>query len=243
VLLDWFELTDIYLARGLVMYKRGKQKTHAFPFPPALPWMHGLSILQDAIKRTIDGQGSPKKVRITLSGSLCTAIAIPAPRDAMTWSDLQQLLPTSAATRTGVEAVNLRCELDVEGQPLGAAVHATLLSTLTDWVQAQGLTLTSVAPLWALASQCPAARQASVHAVAVREIDGTTLLFNHREQRYANHYPVDLGEISQADAAMRRQLVGLGVEQDTLLSLQFGDTQQDLAQATPRRWSGHWSVM
>jgi hypothetical protein len=241
--LAWFDVTDIYLARGFAMHKTGKLAATTLRFSPTLPWDRVLAMITDSMAAS----GSPKlfrqRVRMTLSGVLCPAVALAAPKGASGWTDLQQILPASAAASLATEASHLRCALENSGELLGAAMGTSIHQSITKWASEQRFRLESIAPSWAIATQCKAIQRTHVHALEIEEADGTTLLTKNPEgwASISLAHGLDSGATPMNSALVSRHKVSMGVEEASLQKLKLHTAAGVRQAGAPRQWRDHWS--
>lgn len=236
----WLEYTDIYLAQGVALLKVGATPAKSVSFATTLPWSRVFQLLGDAL---LDGKGKnhlPKRLRITLSGTLCPAVAIDAPKDARRWSDLAQLLPLSASASLGQEANLLACSQEATGEACGAATGVGFLQDLKTWAKKQGLKLHSVQPSWSLASESKAALSARITSLQIAEVDGVSLLCRSEGRWLCHHMTTEGLDHSSQTTAFQRYKTGLGLEDATLLKLNFSTQAGVLHTNMPTRWAAHW---
>lgn len=237
----WLEYTDIYLAQGVALLKVGATPAKSVSFATTLPWSRVFQLLGDAL---LDGKGKnhlPKRLRITLSGTLCPAVAIDAPKDARRWSDLEQLLPLSASASLGQEENLLACSQEATGEACGAAMGAGLLQDLKTWAKAHEVKLHSFQPSWALASESKAARVSKITSIQIVEVDGVSLLCRSGDRWHCHHLTTEGLDHSSQTTALQRYRTGLGLEDTNLLKLNFSIQAGVLHTDMPTRWAAHWS--
>jgi hypothetical protein len=243
VSLAWFSSADLYLSRGLVMYKSGKNEALCLDFPATMSWDRVLEKLIDRLKDSSTSNPLAKNLRVTISGALCQAIAVPAPPEITAWSDLQQLLLASATSTLEVKPEYLCCELDSYGTPIGAALSTALMQSLQTWTATQRVRVISISPTWALATQCKAARDKKVSALEISEPDGVTFLTTNDSTWAASHVFKSQTDPASHQASLRRHRIGMLLEEAELLKMSLQREASQQQKNTPMPWRDHWSVV
>lgn len=240
MLSDWFEYTDLYLAQGLAILKVGARPCKVIDLPTTLSWDKALLRVSKALHETQGLKNRMARLRVMLSGALCQTIPIQAPQDALNWNDLRQLLPMSASSLLGVAPDQLRCVQDAGCAAMGAASSQHLVQALESWTTLAKLKLHHIQPSWSIASQCKLASSSTFSALQITERDGITLLSQNQSGWVSCHLP-QVGQTPEIEAAkVRRQLTGWGVEESSVLKLDFVAESATTLQGGPTLWAGHW---
>lgn len=259
----WSEAVDVYLGQGVAMLKVGSKKTQVLQHPATLPLQRVLALLAQAMVATPVSQKQEQQnqqkhcnVRITLSGALCPAIAFSAPPTVTRWQELRQIATASAAALLGTGADQIVCETNRlrPAQPgVAATVNTALMAELHAWAGAHRFRITSLRPLWAVATHSAMAQQPTCGGLLLQEPDSMTVLASgaanatHTTAQPIAATLVGGAEQSAASAALwsastRRWLVGLGLAEDALLKLTLSTQAGTLLPHGPKLWAGHWSA-
>jgi hypothetical protein len=257
----WSETVDVYLGQGVAMVKTGSEKARVLQHPATMPLQRVLAQLAQAMvamplsqKQEQKNQHKHRKVRITLSGALCPATVFSAPPTVTRWQELRQIATASAAAMLGTGADSIVCETHRAAHPLHsgvvATVNAALMAELHAWAGAHRLRITSLRPLWAVATHSAVVQQPTCGGLLLHEPDSITVLASG-----AAHSPghaiastwVGGSDLSGASAALwgastRRWLVGLGLAEDALLKLAFSTQAGKAPPRGPKPWAAHWST-
>jgi hypothetical protein len=236
----WPESLDLYLGQGLAMLGgTGSSQAMTLRHAPTMPLEQRLGqVAQALISQAKHSTTKARRLRVALSGALCPAIAL-----------RQYAKATAAAVALGMDAQTILCEMDSGQSGLAAAIPVQLGAELQRWAKAQGLRISSMQPLWAMATQCKAAMGRSVRGLLLHEEDALTMLAQPPTQERGNVQGAQTAAFSLAgafDAAdppveARRWLVGQGLAQEQLLRLSFGEQARSRLPDGPQPWAMHWS--
>jgi hypothetical protein len=261
----WSETVDVYLGQGVAMVKTGSEKARVLQHPATMPLQRVLAQLAQAMvamplsqKQEQKNQHKHRKVRITLSGALCPATVFSAPPTVTRWQELRQIATASAAAMLGTGADSIVCETHRAAHPLHsgvvATVNAALMAELHAWAGAHRLRITSLRPLWAVASSSAMVQQPTCGGLLLHEPDSLTVLASgaagaatHTTGEPVAATLVGGADPSAASAALwstttRRWLVGLGLAEDALLKLTFSTQAGMRLPRGPKPWAAHWST-
>jgi len=238
----WSEDIHLYLGQGMALLQIGHGPVQVLGHARTLPLGRVLAQVAQAIPE----DGARKRLRrsalsVTLSGALCPAMGFQAPAEVTRWHELRQVACASAASTMDVGPDQILCEIS-GGQPgLCATVAGGLMMELMDWAEERRFRLASVQPLWALASQCPMARQGGVHGLLVREPDACTLLAQSGSGQLAATTLTGAYDGASVQAHARRWLLSQGLSEVALLHLNFGEELHSVMPQGPKAWAAHWS--
>ncbi len=237
----WSERIDLYLGQGLAMVKTMRHSERVIKFAATLPMDRVLERVGQEIQAMGIAKGRMRgRLHVTLSGSLCPASAFLAPDAVNRWDELRSFAQASAASALGVAADEIVSETDRYCAGIVASVGRTLLDDLSQWAITLYCSIASVRPLWATASDCPAAGSANIKGVLVSEPDAQTLVaVGQGGTRLASTL---LGGVEAGDNRLqiRRWLVGAGLSESDILQLALLAVPQSLMPRGPDAWAGHW---
>lgn len=240
----WSESVDVYLGQGIAMLKQGRHATQVVQIPTTLPLADLLAELAEAMPKSDHSRMARRlKLKITLSGALCPAFTFNAPAEVTRWHELRQIANATAVSNTGNGADKVICEIDADRPGIASRVATPVMEELQRWAKTHHLHIASVRPLWALATQSPLARRASVSGLQMHEPDSVTLMVNDENGKIiATSFAGEL-DYSIVQAHARRWLVSHGVLADSLLKLNFGIQSRSLLTEAPKVWATHWEKM
>jgi hypothetical protein len=183
-----------------------------------------------------------RSLHITLSAALCPASAFTAPQTVRRWDERQSIAYASAAAAVGMQADQIVCETDQYQSGVTASMGRHLFDDLKQWASQHRCRVASAQPLWAVASQCQAARSTAIKGILLQEPDAVTVVAVKHDGRtlastLAGH-PDRTGNAMQ----VRRWLVGLGLNQSDMLRFGFVADPQPVVQQAPGTWVGHWAL-
>ena len=197
--------------------------------------------LQEVLRQVEQALPAKSSLEVHLSAAFCPAIEITYPTGIRRLAEKEIFARSTCATQMGVSVDELMVELD----PFRSTVAAPLLRTdwtaLNEWCQDKSLRLASVQPLWALASQSPAAR--GTDAIALQEPDSMTLLGSANKERPARALTLPLDSSDQAGALLHRMHQALALPIASIPGLRFGKRGQPAVAGPPRCWVGHWGLL
>jgi hypothetical protein len=244
----WSETVDVYLGQGVAMLKVGSGKPLVLQNSATMPLQRVLAQLGQAMpaSRPVSHKQKHRNVRITLSGALCPAAAFSAPPTVTRWQEVRQIAIASAAAMLGTGADQIVCETNrlLATQPgVAAPVNTVVMAALHAWAGAHRLRITSLCPLWALATQSAMVQQPTCGGLLLQEPDSITVLASGAASTPCPAIASTLvGGPDPSAASTRRWLVGLGLAEDALLKLTFSVQVGTLLPHGPKPWAAHWST-
>ena len=235
----WSETVRLYLGQGMSLLRVGNGQEVVTTHPVTLPMGQVLAKLTE----TMDQQNFLKKprqrkLRVTLSGALCPAMTWSAPPDVTRWEELHNIAQASAAVTLGVPVDQVLCEMDINQPQLASAITVPLMQALQGWAQQHRFSLTSVQPLWAMASQSAGSNRSVVRGLVVQEPDSVTLMAEAQKGKYVT--ATLTGSDDQLSTLTRRWLVSHGVPDEKLQKVRFTAATQTVMPHAPRVWDTHW---
>ena len=237
----WSEGAELYLGQTLVMLQiRGREALvmeHAIP----LPADQLLAVVSQAM--TQFGTSNSKRARrlgIVLSGALCPALTFVAPQQVTRWTERMEIARATAAMAMGTTPDQVVCEMDAARPGLASAMPIHIQSALQGWAAQHQFAVTSIQPLWAIASQSRTARNTAVQGLMVTEPDANTVLADDSAGKVVAVTQAGLFSGSDGQANIRRLLIGLGLRESALLKLAFGAKAQTEMQDGPKAWPTRW---
>lgn len=234
----WSESIELYLGQGLAMLKKDGQEL-VIAHPATLTFGQVLAKLTEAVAQMQPPKRAKRcKLRVTLSGALCPAVTFGAPQEVRRWGELQNIAQASAAMSMEVGPDQILCEMDIARRDLASGLSALLMQSLQDWATQQRFHLTSMRPLWAVASQSPMARRLAVQGLLVQEPDAVTLLTEDTGGKFCA--TTLTGSEDQLPMLTRRWLVSQDIQHEKLLKLRFAAPSRPFLPHGPTAWPTHW---
>lgn len=236
----WSETVDVYLGQGVAMLKAGAREAIVSRSPATLPLERVLARLADsaAAGQVILKKGS--RLRISLSGAWCPALAVTIPDGVSRWEERRQIALASAARDMGTDLEQIACEIDAAAPGAAAAIALPMREELERWAAQLGCRLVSVAPLWATATQSRLSRQRGTQSLLVIEPDAATLIASDGKNGFNTTTLPGEQDAATLQAYSQQWLQEHGHEESGLARLGFGLTAHPLMTTAPRRWAGHW---
>ncbi|EJL85513.1 hypothetical protein PMI15_01758 [Polaromonas sp. CF318] len=236
----WSETVDVYLGQGVAMLKAGIRETVVSLSPATLPLERVLARLVDgaAAAQVVLKKGS--RLRVSLSGAWCPALAVTVPEGVTRWEERRQIALASAARDMGTDLEQIACEIDATAPGAAAAIALPLREELERWASQMGCRLVSVAPLWATATQSRLSRQRGTRSLLVIEPDAATLIASDGKNGFKTTTLPGEQDAASLQAYSQQWLQEHGHEESGLARLCFGLTAHPPMATAPRRWAGHW---
>lgn len=235
----WSETVHLYLGQGMSLLRFGHGQEVVTPYPATWPMAQVLAKLTGTMdQHKLLKPSRRRKLRVTLSGALCPAMIYSSPPDVTRWDELHNIAQASAAMTLGVPGDQVLCEMDNNQPQLASAIPAPLMQAIQGWTRQHSFRLTSVQPLWAMASQSAETAKAAVQGLVVQEPDSVTLM---AEVQNGKSVAATLtGSEDQLPMLARRWLVSHGLPDEKLLKLRFTATTHTVMPQGPRLWEKHW---
>lgn len=234
--LAWFKTADLYIGQSLIMFKLNSETTHIFEHAPTMPLDRVLASCNGLIKKGT-------KLRIVLSSHLCAAIHVQIPAAVVHSNELNALMSASAAQQLGAPSSEFVCAIDQNKKSIAAAIPIYALNAMQAWVLQQGCSIASLQPLWAVATKFSASQNANIKGLVLHEPDGSILMVetNNDEMQTMSWSGHLASDVMQAN--VQRVLVGFGLAEQNLLSLQFAARPATAMKNPPTQWHNHWSAL
>ncbi len=232
----WSKTIQLYISATGSMVKAPHQAALVVPHPATLPLDRVLlritqamndnavnsSITNDSVSNSSAANSTAallkkSRLQVTLGASICPPIPWQVPSGINNWKELTLLAHSTAAQQLALPAADLMCTWSPATPSVLCAMPHWWMQSLQDWARAQQAKVTSIQPLWALASDCKLARNPAVQGLCVYEDDGVVSQTNP--------------QIAAGDASF--------------LTLKFSQITQPLGDASqlqhgPRAWPQHW---
>lgn len=236
----WSEIVDVYLGQGVAMLKAGAREAMVSRSPATLPLERVLARLADsaAAGQVILKKGS--RLRVSLSGAWCPALAVAVPEVVTRWEERRQIALAFAARDMGTDLEQIACEIDATAPGAAAAIALPMREELERWAAQLGCRLVSVAPLWATATQSKLSRQRGTQSLLVIEPDAATLIASDGKNGFNTTTLPGEQDAASLQAYSQQWLQEHGHEESGLARLGFGLVAHPPMTTAPRRWAGHW---
>lgn len=158
------------------------------------------------------------KLRVTLGGSICPPLPWQVPAGVNNYKELVLLAHSTAAQQLALPATDLACEWSPSTPSVLGAMPLWWIQSLQAWASHHRAKVTSLQPLWAIASHCKLACNPAVQGLCIYEEDGAVSLTSP-------HIPID-------DTAILKMKFGQAVQLLDPAKLQNG----------PATWPQHWQT-
>lgn len=233
----WSKYLDIYLGHGLAMLKAGSGDAVSLRVPATFSLDRTLLALIESAGKDI---AFGRSIRLYVSGAICPAFSIAAPKEVTRWQERRQIAHAIAAKNRGGGASEIQCELDSLHPEIAAAMSTASLEELHRCAHHHGGRIASIEPLWSAATRCPAARHRTIQSLILLEPDAATMLACKEKGVFdALTLPGEL-DTATLTAHTRRWLVGHGLAEDKAMKIGFGAASGIAMPGSPLPWSGHW---
>ncbi|OOG37825.1 hypothetical protein B0B52_17045 [Polaromonas sp. A23] len=180
------------------------------------------------------------KLRVFLSGALCPALGVSTPKEITQWKERHQIALASVAQTLSTDTNQVECGIDAFLPGVAAAISLATLEQLRLWAIKSHYSIVSIQPLWALATQCQAARQPGIKSLVLLEPDAVTLLASDELNRFtASTLPGQI-DPSLLGTHTRRWQVSHGLTEDQVMKIGFDIKPGNVVPAYPKPWSSHW---
>lgn len=238
MLLDWFKVTDLYLARNLCLLRVGEKfhlriESHA---------PETVSVLLKRLDEELSKSKRPlgKRLRVLLSAALAPAIPLQIPAEVQRWDERLAILQVSAQREIVSKAEHIITQIEANGAPLGAAIATGTSVAITQWSESHGLRLQSMQPIWSIASAAAATQANTCKGLQINEADGSSLLVEQDDQWSRFYQGADM-PIQARESVLRRIKLGLGVREQEFMTLNFGEKSNAPDDSLPKSWNTYWS--
>jgi hypothetical protein len=184
----WSKRTQLYISATFSMVKAPGQALLRVTYPSTLTLDRLLLRITEAINdNAATGiSTSLKRARlvVTLGGSICPPLEWQVPSGINNWKELALLAHHSAAQQLTLSASDLVCTWSPATPSVLCALPRWSVQSMHEWAGHNHATVTSIRPLWAVASNCGLARTTAIKGLCVYEDNGVVSLTNP-------HIPVD----------------------------------------------------
>ena len=265
--LDWSKRIDVYLGRNVAMVRRHGGATTLIEHPATWPLQRVLERvaltwqLPSQVDAPANATAKPQSGRtkmqlhIALGRSRCQIGNFVIPQGVQRFAELQSLALASAVQSAGSQAI--LCAMDPWHPGLLSSIGTRFLDELNSWATSHAASISSLQPLWSIASQCSRARRNNIAALALSEPDGITLLFCPNNVWSGNtqttiatidpdnpevHLPGQtLLMTRQVQQKLRRWKIANGLQDANVLTLMFDPALATKSHGLPKTWDAHWS--
>ena len=176
--LVWNSPLRLHLGRGLAFLQLGRGETQIVKFPATLPLIRQLATIDEGLKHLGNKVPHPRGLEVTLSAALAPAFSFPIPANVKRWEERRKIAQGVAASRVGASLEECLCDFDSEHPGIAASVPVGLYATIQAWAVEHSLKLSSMAPLWAVATQCRRIANRRVRSMVIYEPDAVTVAYH-----------------------------------------------------------------
>lgn len=236
----WSETVDVYLGQGVAMLKAGAKEAIVSRSPATLPLERVLARLADSAAAGDVTVKKGSRLRVSLSGAWCPALAVTIPEGVTRWEERRQIALASAARDMGTDLEQIACEIDALAPGAAAAISLPMQQELERWAVQLGCRLVSVSPLWATATQSRLSRQRTIQSLLVIEPDAATLIAGDGKGGFKTMTLPGEPDATSLQAHSQQWLQDHGHEESGFAKLGFSLNPHPLMASGPRRWAGHW---
>lgn len=240
----WSEAFNIYVGTTLAMIGQRGKSTQVVRLSPTWPLVKILQAI--AHQSALQSMGSADrrsasqhrvKLHVTLSGRWCSAWAPPLPEGIELFNELTAYF--AGAGKPQGRGEKLAIEFDPTNPAVVAYLDLAVIHQLQAWALEQGAVISSLQPLWSVATESELARKSEVSALVCIEPDGVTMLHCGGQVGYL---PIDHSLVEPKLAIEKWKISNDLLPQDVLtLGFSAGAKSQQLG--VPKRWSTHWIVL
>ncbi|NBW51919.1 MAG: hypothetical protein EBR49_17880, partial [Betaproteobacteria bacterium] len=238
MLSDWFKVTDLYLARNLCLLRVGENVHLRVDTPESAEIFSLLKCLDEELSKSKPSLG--KRLRVMLSAALAPAIPLQIPAEVQRWDERLAILQASAHQVLASKANHITTQIEASGAPLGAAIAQETIYAITQWSEAHGLRLQSMQPIWSIASTAAALKTHTCKGVQINEADGSLLLVEQDGQWSQFYQGADM-PLQARESVLRRIRIGLGLQEQEILAMKFGEKTDQPDDSLPIFWNTCWS--
>ena len=237
----WSEPLDLYVGPSGALVKVGKSDAVEIAHSGDTPPDRRLErLFEDIASANLLSVTRSYRLRISLSGAYCPAVAYSVPAQVTRWGEICEIASATAAATDGTSADQVVCEVDTSGRGLAGAVSTMVLRQFHDWAKLNRCTIVSIQPLWANAAQSRIATRSVSAGLLVQDPDATTVLVEQIDGRFAAATVIrNVGE-AEFQAKVRRLLVSQGGGAGEMVRLGFSVQKRTLLQGGPDRMAEHW---
>ena len=238
MLSDWFKVTDLYLARNLCLLHVGEKVQLRVESSEPEDVLVLLKRLDVELRKSKPLLG--KRLRVMLSAALAPVIPLQIPAEVQRWDERIAILQSSAHQVFASKASHIMTQIEANGAPLGAAIAQETSYAITQWSEAHGLRLQSMQPIWSIASTAPALKANTCKGLQINEADGSLLLVE-QEGQWSQFYQGTDMPLQARESVLRRIKIGLGLREQEILAMKFGEEAQPPDVSLLMFWNTCWS--
>ncbi len=237
----WRDSFAIHLGQGFALLRHRSRLEQLVEYPVSLPLADVLERVKTALIEQVKERGRAR-LHLTLGGAWCSPIEVSVPHGLKNQDEYLALVRDASAKASGLEIDDLECSIDIHRPGIAAAIPRHAFTALREWASAGNLRLSAVRPLWAVATQCAAARPAAVRCIAVHEPDLLSLVVEAQSTGYMVRTQV-AGDIATQEQALRRWTATAGMKRSSLVRFNFSREIRAKSAYGPEVWADHWQVM
>lgn len=238
--LAWFKSADMYIGQGLVMLKQHHDTAHIFEHAPTMPLDRVLESCKGLVKKGT-------KFNVILSSSLCSALNVQIPASIQWPSEVSAFLSASAARQLNVPSIQFDCAINLnsksENMSVVAAIPINVRTTIVEWILKQGCSMSSLRPLWTIATQFAACQDEKIKGLVLHEPDGSILLIETKNDEVRTMSWRGQLSTETMRSNLHRAIVSFDMVEQSILSLQFSTKPKNLMANPPTVWRKHWAVI
>lgn len=224
---------SVYLSRWLVLVRTSATGTVEAE-------LSGDASMDEALARVSGILASPANLTIHLSAAFCPAIGIEYPEGVHRYKERVIFSRSVCAARLDVAVDAIEIALDPSTPKVAAPVLSSDWRSLAQWASEDGHRLSSVSPLWSVASRAQMMNRANSYAL--HEPDSVTLV-GAAATEPTHAMTLRLNSADQSADALNRMHQALGLDVgEAGPRMQFGRASQELHAGLPNPWKGYWSL-
>lgn len=234
--LAWFKTVDLYIGQGLVLLKLSPEETHIFEFPVTMPLDRALMKCNGMIQKGT-------KLRIALSSLLCSPLNVEIPPTVVNAREVNAILSACAAEQLHELNTEFAYSIDSNTKSLGAVIPVYTENILKTWAKQLKCSVTSLQPLWSIASRFDICKNTDINSFVLHEPDGSILIAETQDGRFnAVGWRESLSpELLKQNC--RNSLIGLGLTEQNLIRFRFEARPINFMTPAPAAWPKHWSML
>lgn len=234
----WLEPNCIYLSSGRVLVRSAGCATVALEMPGTLPLDRILGEIAPHLRA---GSRARQGWSVHLSAAICPALTVTPPEGVRGFNELLAYAKAAASAQLGLGVADVQADFDMASPGIVAAVPGHLFDALSTWASAVGIRLTSIRPLWSVATDCALARRHRVNGILLREPDSLTVVAPAAPGHHDLALTVALDSASTETATQRQRMLASAAPRQ-LLAMDFGVQSGSVVRGLPRLWPAHWRL-
>lgn len=231
----WPKTVQLYLSRSLNLFQPARGNVRVLSTASTLPQL---------LKETEADIGKGGQMRVHFSAGYCPVLAIRYPKGMVSFSDRMTFAHSVGASHLGLASEDVLCEIDALQPALAAFLPLALWTSLQQWAKERRITLSSVRPLWSIATQCYPSRDQGKIGLILQEPDSLSVFRIEEASGTFQALTRSLEEDEPANMESQRQemLDSLQLLPEQVVQLRFGIASKATLPEGLRAWPSYWQL-